>query len=82
MTKLEIQALLQKSDIQITFRKADETIRVLNATLQIPLDEKPIEPEDQMPRRPLADTHLVVFDRDIQEWRTVVIERILEVKAV
>ncbi len=67
----EIVTALATNDVQIFFTKADGKVRVLNATSKVP--------EDKLPKgesTPLKETHIRVFDKDISEWRTVVVDRI------
>ncbi len=67
----EIVTALTTNDVQIVFNKADGSERVLNATSKVP--------EDKLPKgesAPLKETHIRVFDKDVSEWRTIVVERI------
>lgn len=89
MTKQTLQKLLTESDVRILFTKADGTERVLIATLDVPEEKRPKDhPTGGEPDAPnaaralLADTHMRVFDREAQDWRTIVLDRVKEFEPV
>lgn len=69
----ELITRLQKETVNIEFTKADGTNRVMNATLK-----ESIVPETTGPSR-AKDTNVIVFDTDIKQWRTVVVDRITKI---
>lgn len=60
--------LLASGSVRLTFRKVDDTIRTMNATLMEGLAIKP-ESKSDKPRKENPSV-LPVFDMDIQEWRS------------
>lgn len=71
----ELVTRLQKETMNIEFVKADGTNRVMNATLQ-----ESVVPETTGPSR-AKDTNVVVFDTDIKQWRTIVLDRIVKINS-
>ena len=71
----ELIERLQKETVNIEFTKVDGTSRVMNATLN-----ETVVPETTGPSR-AKDTNVVVFDTDIKQWRTIVLDRIIKINS-
>ena len=71
----ELLTMLREREVNIEFTKVDGTQRVMNATLH-----EAVIPETTGPSRS-KDTNVVVFDTDIKQWRTVVLDRITKINS-
>lgn len=71
---------LRSGKVQLTFKKKDGSIREMLATLDVDY----IAEHDGTPKAPVIQTEeqptFRVFDCNINEWRSVIFENIIEVK--
>jgi len=87
-----VRSLLQKSNVTVTFVKADGTLRDMNCTLnydfiptdKLPKGDVPVEHllnENKNPRKQPDPHSLRVFDVDKQEWRSFRFDRLQKITA-
>lgn len=75
-TKKSLKKLLNKGDVEICFVKKDGTNRRLVATNNVPVSKVGATEAVEGP------DHLIVFDKQKQEWRTVIVDSIYEVNVL
>lgn len=79
-----IQRVLRKSDLTFIFTKADGSIRTLQATNDVPFsDLDAIESNRQAgigKTNALADTHIRVYEKGLNQWRTIRIDSIIDIE--
>lgn len=71
MTKSELIETMKQSIVEVVFEKVDGTLRKMDATLcDAIIPEQPAKEGDANRNRKPNDAVQVVWDADIQEWRT------------
>jgi len=76
-----LQGLLKDGEVNVTFFKADGTIREMRCTLESSLLPKvDFEPKEGATPRKRSDEALAVFDLDKNEWRSFRFDKIKEVR--
>ena len=74
-----LQTTLQNSIMKITFVKKDGTERIMNCTLKEELlPKKEINSNSTQRKQSLGV--LPVFDTDINEWRSIILDNIVEIQ--
>lgn len=70
-----LMGLLEEQNVRVQFEKLDGSLRNMNCTLK---DAPVVEKKTQAVRKPNEEV-LVVFDVDLQEWRSFRLDSIKEV---
>lgn len=80
LPKVSILYALRHTDLLIYFTKKDGSERCLHATSNIPEDKRP-KAEKHDVQKEESDKYVRLFDKNIQEWRTVIVSSIKEILA-
>ena len=80
LSKEELLNSLRNRTVRVTFTKVDGTTRVMNATLNKEfIEEKNLVPKGGLLEQKTKDTVIKVVDTDINEWRSIKFDNIIEV---
>lgn len=80
LSKEELLNSLRNRTVRVTFTKVDGTTRVMNATLNKEfIEEKNLVPKGGLLEQKTEDTVIKVVDTDINEWRSIKFDNIIEV---
>lgn len=94
MNKDELQVVLSSHDLNVVFEKADGTLREMNVTSQIPENKLPKKLSEDASEEEVAaynkrqeklnenKNNWRVFDRDLNEWRAISVDKIKSVNLV